>query len=105
MNIEFDKEYLQDLFFNGKTSDKRHRFQPEVVRGYQKAVVALANAKRIEDLFVFKSLNYEALVGDKKGISSVRYNKQYRLEFVVRENMDDITIMVCRLLNISNHYK
>ena len=26
MNIEFDKEYLQDLFFKGKTSDKRHAF-------------------------------------------------------------------------------
>ena len=53
MNIEFDKEYLQDLYFKGKTSDKKHRYQPEVVRSYQKAVVALANAKCIEDLFVF----------------------------------------------------
>ena len=51
MNIEFDKEYLQDLYFKGKTSDKKHRFQPEVVRSYQKAVVA--HAKCIEDLFVF----------------------------------------------------
>lgn len=49
MNIEFDKEYLQDLYFKGKTSDKKHRFQPEVVRSYQKAVVALAHAKCIED--------------------------------------------------------
>ena len=50
MSIEFDKEYLHDLFFKGKTSDKKHRFQPEVVRSYQKAVVALVNAKCIEDL-------------------------------------------------------
>lgn len=28
MNIEFDKEYLQDLYFKGKTSDKKHRYQP-----------------------------------------------------------------------------
>lgn len=66
MNIVFDKEYLSDLYFNGKTNDKKHRFQPEVVRSYQKAVVILANAERIEDLYVFKSLNYEVLVGDKK---------------------------------------
>ena len=105
MNIEFDKEYLQDLFFRGKTSDKKHRFQPEVVRGYQKAVVTLVNAKCIEDLFVFKSLNYEVLVGDKKGVSSVRCSRQYRLEFIVRNNSDDITIKVCRLLDISNNYK
>lgn len=76
-----------------------------MVRSYQKAVVALVNAKCIEDLFVFKSLNYEVLVGDKKGISSVRCGKQYRLEFIVKDNTDDISIKVCRLLDISNHYK
>ena len=57
MNIVFDQEYLSDLYFNGKTNDKKHRFQPEVVRSYQKAVVILANAERSEDLYVFKSLN------------------------------------------------
>lgn len=36
MNIEFDKEYLQDLYFKGKTSDKKHRYQPEVVRTIKK---------------------------------------------------------------------
>lgn len=105
MNIEFDKEYLQDLYFKGKTSDKKHRYQPEVVRSYQKAVVALAHAKCIEDLFVFRSLNYEVLVGNKKGVSSVRCGKQYRLEFIVKDNIDDITIKVCHLLDISNNYK
>ena len=105
MKIEFDKEYLSDLYFNGKTTDKKHRFQPEVIRSYQKAVAILANAKRVEDLFVFKSLNYEVLVGYKKGVSSVRCGKQYRLEFIVKDNMEDITIRVCYLLDISNHYK
>lgn len=105
MNIVFDKECLSDLYFNGKTNDKKHRFQPEVVRSYQKAVVILANAERIEDLYVFKSLNYEVLVGDKKGISSVRCGRQYRLEFIVNDNSEDITIKVCHLLDISNHYK
>ena len=87
MNIVFDKEYLSDLYFNGKTNDKKHRFQPEVVRSYQKA------------------LNYEVLVGDKKGFSSVRCGRQYRLEFIVNDNSEDITIKVCHLLDISNHYK
>ena len=105
MNIEFDKEYLCDLYFKGKTNDKKHRYQPEVVRSYQKAVALLANAKCIEDLFVFKSLNYEVLLGDKKGISSVRCGRQYRLEFIVKEQSDIITIKVCLLLDISNHYK
>lgn len=34
MYIEFDKEYLQELYEQGKTGDKKHRYQPEIVRGY-----------------------------------------------------------------------
>lgn len=43
--------------------------------------------------------------GDKKGISSVRINIKYRLEFTVREVLGEQVITVCRLLDISNHYK
>lgn len=81
MYIEFDKEYLRELYTDGNTSDKKHRYQPEVIRGYQKAVFQLISANRIEDLFRNHSLNYEVLQGDKKNISSVRINKKYRLEF------------------------
>lgn len=105
MFIEFDKEYLRELYTEGKTSDKKHRYQPEVIRGYQKAVFQLSSANRIEDLFPNKSLNYEALQGDKKGVSSVRINKKYRLEFTVKEAHDEQIITFCRLLDISNHYK
>ena len=50
-------------------------------------------------------MNYEVLHGDKEGISSVRINRKYRLEFTVREMMDEQIITICRLLEISNHYK
>lgn len=105
MHIEFDKEYLQELYTKGKTNDKKRRYQPEVIRGYQKAVYQLSIAKRVEDLFRNNALNYEVLQGDKKGISSVRINKKYRLEFTVREVQDKPIITFCRLLDISNHYK
>ncbi|MBO8447597.1 MAG: type II toxin-antitoxin system RelE/ParE family toxin [Bacteroidetes bacterium] len=105
MYIEFDKDYLRELFESGKTSDKKHRFQPEIIRGYQKTVFVLSQSNAITDLFQIKSLNYEVLKGDKKGISSVRINKQYRLEFTVRDVLDGQIITVCRLLDISNHYK
>lgn len=105
MYIEYDQEYLWELYTKGKTSDKKHRYQPEVIRGYQKAVFVLSSAKRIEDLFLNHSLNYEALQGDKKGISSVRINKKYRLEFTVKEIKHEQIITCCRLLDISNHYK
>ena len=105
MYIEFDKEYLQELYTHGKTSDKKHRFQPEVIRNYQKAVFLLSSVNCIEDLFPYKALNYEALSGDKKGITSVRINKKYRLEFTVRKTDNEQVITFCRLLDISNHYK
>lgn len=105
MYIEFDKDYLRELYTDGKTSDKKHRYQPEVVRGYQKAVFVLSSSDSVTDLFRNNALNYEVLKGDKKGISSVRINRQYRLEFTVRDVMNEQIVTVCRLLDISNHYK
>ena len=90
---------------NGHTNDRKHRYQPEVIRGYQKAVFTIISANTITDLFRFNALNYEALHGDKEGISPVRVNRKYRLEFTVREEMGEQIITVCRLLDISNHYK
>lgn len=105
MYIEFDKEYLRELYEQGCTSDKKHRYQPEIVRGYQKVVFTLLSANCITDLFNNNALSYEALQGNKQGISSVRINRKYRLEFAVREVMNEQIITVCKLLDISNHYK
>lgn len=105
MYIEFDKDYLRELYELGRTNNKRHRYQPEVIRGYQKAVFLLSSANSITDLFQNNALNYEVLQGDKKGISSVRINRKYRLEFTVHEVFNEQIITLCRLLDISNHYK
>ena len=105
MYIEFDKDYLRELFEQGCTSDKKHRYQPEVIRDYYKCVMFLKRAEKVEQLYRIRSLNYEVLQGAKKGISSVRINIKYRLEFTVREVFGEQVITVCRLLDISNHYK
>ncbi|WP_436415617.1 type II toxin-antitoxin system RelE/ParE family toxin [Petrimonas sp.] len=106
MKIEFEKEYLRELYEDGKTKDKKHRYQPQIVNGYAKCVRALVKAVRVEDLYLVKSLNYEKLKGNKKGLSSVRINNQYRLEFreiIEPNNMGKIEI--CSLTDITNHYK
>lgn len=106
MNVDFEKEYLIELYETGKTSDKKHRFQSNVVNGYLKCVKALINANRIEDLFAYRSLNYERLKGDKKGISSLRINNQYRLEFREIPNQNNqLLIEICSLVDITNHYE
>ena len=106
MEIKFDKEYLEELYLKGKTSDKKHRFQPQIVNGYLKCVKALLNASRMEDLYQYRSLNYEKLKGDKKGLSSLRINDQYRLEFREITNANNqTTVEICSLVDITNHYK
>ena len=107
MIIEFEQEYLSELYRLGKSTSKKHRFQSTIINGYLKCVKALISATRLEDLFQVKSLNSERLKGDKKGLSSLRINDKYRLEF--REQSSDLsgqsTITICSLVEISNHYK
>ncbi len=106
VEIEFEKDYLRELYEVGKTNSKKYRFQPSVVKQFKNTIDKLRNANRIEDLFPFKSLNYEKLVGDKAGLESVRVNQQYRIEFYskhIGEEPDIITI--CSIVELSNHYK
>ena len=106
MNVEFEKDYLADLYEKGNTADKKHRFQPNIVKGYLKCVKVLMSISRMEDLFTFQSLNYEKLKGDKKGISSLRINDQYRLEFrEIPSQSDQSIIEICSIVDITNHYK
>lgn len=105
MNVTFEYDYLKELFETGGTTNKKHRFQPQIIKGYQKVVRILLNSLKIEDLWKFKSLHYEVLIGDKKGRSSVKINDQYRLEFEVIQNNEDVLLTVCNILEISNHYK
>ena len=106
MKVEFEKEYLHELYNTGKTTDKRHRYQPQVVNGYIKCVKALVDAEKMEELFGYNSLRYEKLKGNKKGLSSLRINDQYRLEFREIVNPNNIPeIEICSLIDITNHYK
>lgn len=105
MKIIFDKKYLEELYLEGLTSDKKHRFQPQVIAKYRKTIDLLESLSVIEDLFRFHSLNYETLSGDKAGLESVRVNNQYRIEFKTTKVVSDIVVTVCNILELSNHYK
>lgn len=102
MEIKFEKDYLRELFYDGKTSDKHHRFQPEIVKRYVRVINILDSVEKTTDLFRYQSLHYEKLIGDKEGLESVRVNNQYRIEFRSSEN-EGITI--CNIIELSNHYK
>ena len=104
MQIVFKQEYLSSLYYN-QTADKKHRFQPEVIKKYIKVVNILKNARVVEDLFPFNSLNDERLSGDKAGIESVRVNDKYRLEFQTERVEGEVIVTVCSIFELSNHYR
>lgn len=105
MTVTFEEEYLQELYEIGKTSDKKHRFQPDIVKRYQKCVKFLWAAPNIQKLAAINSLNYEELKGDKLGISSIRVNDKYRVEFTVKSGIEEPLVTICNILELSNHYK
>lgn len=106
MKIEFEKDYLEQLYSFGKAKGKKHRYPKGVVSKYIQTIDKLRAADRIEDLFPIRSLNYEKLRGNKKGFESVRVNNQYRIEF--RSSVEGIEpdyVTICSIVELSNHYK
>ena len=105
MEIKFDKEYLSELYYKGQSDSKKHRFQPQIVKKYQRCIDLLEAATSVETLYQYKALNYEVLKGDKVGISSIRVNEQYRIEFTVTIVETETIVTVCNIIELSNHYK
>lgn len=93
------------MYLNGKTSDKKHRFQPNVVAKYRKTIDLIESLSVVEDFYRFHSLHYEVLVGDRAGVESVRVNDQYRIEFKTEKVVSEIVVTVCNVMELSNHYK
>lgn len=106
MEINFEKDYLKELYENGKSRSKKHRFQPNVIKKYIQTIDKLRVAKNTEELYPIRSLNYERLIGDKKGLESVRVDGKYRIEFTTTlEGEEPNSITICSIIELSNHYK
>lgn len=102
MEVIFEKEYLSELYHNGAAKNKAYRFQPQLIKRYKRVVAMLQNAARIEDLFVFNNLNFEAI---KQGYYSVRIDYHYRLIFWIEKIGEETIITVTHLTDITNHYQ
>ena len=105
MEIRFDKEYLSELYYKGQSGSKKYRFPPQIVRRYQRCIDLLEATTSVEMLYQYNSLNYEILKGNKAGISSIRVNDQYRIEFTIKTIEAETIITVCNILELSKHYK
>lgn len=105
MEIIFEKKYLQELYHKGKTTNKKYRFQPSIVRRYIRVIDLMMAQPDVLALRKYNGLNYEKLKGEKAGLSSVRVNNQYRIEFEEKIVGDETVATICNIVELSNHYK
>ncbi len=105
MLVVFEKEYLKDLYVSGRCYDKGHRYQPHIISKYARIIKLMCAQDDVLSLMKYSSLHYEKLKGDKEGLSSIRINKQYRIEFeeIIENGKTKATI--CNIVSLSNHYK
>ena len=93
MEIIFNEKFLQEMYLIGQT-DKNIR-----------VIDIMIDAPDIQGLLRYNSLNYEKLKGDKAGLSSVRVNDQYRIEFEEQVREGETIATICNITDLSNHYK
>lgn len=105
MQVSFREEFLKELYINGKTNDKKHRYQPSIIKKYRKVIDLMVVEKDVLGLTKYGSLHYEHLHGDKEGLSSVRVNDQYRIEFEEIIKDGETVASICAITALSNHYK
>ena len=105
MIVTFEKDYLRELYENGQASDKKHRFQPQIVKKYTRVVDLMMEQANVVDLARYGGLHYEHLHGDKEGLSTVRVNDQYRIEFREILEGEKTIAEVVNIIELSNHYK
>ncbi len=105
MIVTFEKKYLKELFETGQCSDKKHRFQPQIIKNYRKRIEQLQSAPNTETLYQFRSLNFESLKGEKAGLFSIRVNDQYRIEFTIDKHTEQSFVTICCIEELTNHYK
>jgi proteic killer suppression protein len=105
MIVTFERDYLSEMYNTGKTTGKKHRFQPEIIRKYIHVIDLMISQPDMVALAKYNSLNYEQLKGDKAGMSSVRVNNQYRIEFIEKTTGDQTVATICNIIELSNHYK
>lgn len=106
MEIKFQKTYLEDLYEGNTKPYKEYKSNKQLVTQYIKTINKLKSITRIEQLYQLKSLRYEKLTGNLKGLSSVAVNMQYRIIFTeVASTSDELTIDILEIEELSKHYE
>jgi plasmid maintenance system killer protein len=104
MEIDFSDDNLQKLYEGEKISDKKYRYDSNLIKQYRKTIEKLNGIETLEDLFLHHALCYKKLQGTEK--SAVRINEKYRLLFQEEtENKHSSKVIRFLIQEISNHYE
>ena len=76
-----------------------------VASSYGRTIDLMKKLPNVMGLAQYGGLHYEALHGDKEGLSSVKVNDQYRIEFREIIEGDKTIAEVVSITELSNHYK
>ncbi len=102
MKVFFESDDLASLYeANPDRLKGKQRIPIAVVKQFQKKINILISITELNELYDFRSLNFEALKGDRKGQYSIRLNNQYRLLFRINKN-GELEIII---IEISKHYE
>lgn len=103
MQIRFNNSYLKKLYEQEPLKGKPI-YSAEVIEKYRERILLMEQVESTKKLRNYKSLHFEALKGNKKGLYSIRINKQYRLEFEIEK--DTLTLYeVVSIEELSKHYE
>ena len=98
MKVFFESEDLVNLYKVDPDRLKgKQKIPVAVVKQYQRKINILISITKLNELNNFRSLNFEALKGDRKGQYSIRLNKQYRLLFKFNRN-GELEILIIEIL-------
>jgi plasmid maintenance system killer protein len=103
MVIRFNNEYLEHLAVNDKIKGKP-RYDHEVILKYRKTIKILSVMPNRIGLRNLRSLNFEALKGEHKGLYSVRVDYRYRLIFGIEKDLITINEIIV-IEDLNNHYQ
>ena len=56
MEIIFNEKYLKEMYITGQT-DKKHRYQPQVIRKYIRVINIMMETPNVQGLLKYNSLN------------------------------------------------
>jgi len=103
MEVRFKDTYLEKLYAGLPLSGKP-KYNDDIMERFRKRVIVLEHTENTIELRKLKSLHFEVLKKDKKGLYSVRVDLKYRLEFFIEKDKIELNEIVL-IDNLSDHYR